>query len=160
MTSSYHKNIQKAILGFGKDNPKKYIEIFTGEQKPIHIHHPIKKHKEILYKPDAHFKTRTREVYVFEILYRELRHTSEIIADVTESLFTPDISKIFFIIPKNGKEVDKLIEISEVIIGTLDFVGFRKYPLFVAVYPILKKEASNIKTVKKLLSKLSKEDKW
>ena len=161
MVSNYHKNIQKATLEFGKYNPKKYYQVYTGDQKPIHIPSPMKKHREIIYKPDVIFKTKNRQIYIFEILDGQLRNTGEVIADVIESLMTPDISKLFFVVPtEDDKIIDNLIEISEVIIDTLDTVGFRNYPIFVQVISIIREKSRSIKSIKKILQKYSKNSKW
>lgn len=161
MSSDYHKNVQKAILEFGKENPRKYFQVFTGEQNPIHISHPMKKHREIIYKPDAVFKRNNREIYVFEVLDGQLRNTGEVVADVFESLMTTDIAKLFFVIPSEAdKAIDNLIEISEVIIDTLDRVGFRDYPIFVQVISVTREKSRSIKSIKKILYKESKKQKW
>ena len=161
MVSTYHKNVQRGILDFGKENPKKYFQVYTGDQKPIHISSPMKKHCEIIYKPDAIFKTRNRQIYIFEVLDGQLKNIGEIIADVIESLMTPDISKIFFVIPtEDDKIIDNLIEVSEVIIDTLDTVGFRDYPMFVQVISITRQNGKSIKSIKKILRKYSKKSEW
>ena len=159
MVSRWHKNIKQGILSFGSSHKNKFKEVYTGEQRPIHIVHPTKKHT-ILYKPDVYFKTVGRQIYIFEILESELNRDSEIIADITESVLTPNFAKLFFITPYNHKVVDKIIELWKVIVGTLDTLYREKLPKFVAAYDISRKEARNIKSIIKLLEKQSKDDKW
>lgn len=161
MVSKYHKNVQKGLIGFGQES-RKYKKICMGNKLPIHIHHPTKK-RTILYRPDVYFKTKHGKKYIFEILDSELKDRNLVTADIIYSILSPNVSKIFFIIPTSDeKEISSLFELIEVIFGTLSELGINleEIPRFAAVYDILKSEARNPEEVKKMLKKLSKKDKW
>jgi hypothetical protein len=154
MPSIYHTNVEQGILAFGRRYDK--FEKICGSNVPIHINHPIKRIVPILYHPDAHFVTKLGKLYVFEVLDSELNDENLIIADIMLACLCPNVSKVYFFVPKM-KDQDKVMNLIVTVIDNLVSMGFnKKDPDFYAFY-ILKKEAKSPESVMEVLVRGAKE---
>jgi len=149
MVSMYHRNVQEGIIEFGRQYRR--FEKIQGGKTPIHICHPTKKFV-ILYHPDVQFITKYGKRYIFEILDSELKDQNLIIANIIQACLSPNTSKVFFIVPRE-KDQDKVKDMAVTIVAKLQDLGAQKkeIPRTVAVFYILKNEAENPESVKRVL---------
>ena len=152
MPSAYHANVEKGILAFGKKY-KKFEKIYRSNV-PIHINHPTKPTRPILYRPDVHFLTKLGKRYIFEILDSELKNENLIIADILLACLCPNASYVIFIVPTQ-EDQDKVMDLAFTVTDNLLSKGIPKKELPKgAVYYILRREAKTPETVKGILVSL------
>ncbi len=145
----YHRTVQKGILAFGN---KRGFPKVHGDNVPIHIHHTTGR-RQILYHPDAHFITRHGKLYLFEVLDDELKKENLIIADVILAYLSPNVAKIFFIVPK-PRDQDKIRDLSITIYDRLVDMGMPKRNLReVRVFFVLRREARSARKVANLIER-------
>jgi hypothetical protein len=153
------------LVKYGKELPHKYVKVLRGAKNPIHIVHPQAKRKKLFplqYEPDVYFIKKNKNKIIFEVLDSELRNTSEIIADVIQCCLCGNVDLVVFVLPTDEEEViDGIFDICEILADTLVNLGVNKkmIPEF-AVYFILRSEARSYKRVKRILTNLSRTDKW
>ena len=113
MSSEYHKLVQESIVDFGKRYDKKIRKILQSGH-PLHINHPFKKNKEILYNPDVHFLLKNRKIIIFEVL--DSQTLDKTIADITRSILVTNATQVYFIV-KTKEIKDKIVELYDVILS-------------------------------------------
>ena len=156
MVSVYHKNVEDGIVAFG-EKYKRFDKIF-GSNAPIHINHPTKRMRPILYRPDVHFITKFGKRYIFEILDSELKDENLIIADIILACLSPNTSKVIFIVPTE-QDQDKVVDLILPLIANLTDKGVpkRELPRVVATLFITKSEAKTVQSVTEVLVKSAKD---
>jgi len=154
LVSKYHRDVEKGILAFGRKYAKRFEKV-CDNTVPIHINHPKKRMRPILYHPDAHLVTRLGKRYVFEILDSELGNENLIIADILLSCLSPNTSHIVFIVPKKEDEA-KVMDLAVTITDNLLNKGInnKEMPKYRAVFYILSSEAETPETVTGILADL------
>jgi hypothetical protein len=152
----YHRNVEQGILAFGKKY--KRFDKIHGSNVPIHINHPTKRTRPILYRPDAHFVTKFGRRFIFEIIDSELKDENLIIADILLACLSPNTSKVIFIVPRE-EDQDKVMDLILTIVGNLAIKGIPKkeLPKVVATLYILENEASSPEMVTEVLVKSAKD---
>jgi len=156
MVSVYHRNVEEGIRAFGRKY-RRFAEI-NGSNVPLHINHPTKRMRPILYHPDAHFVTKFGKRHIFEIFDSELKNENLIIADILVACLSPNTSKVIFIVPKQ-EDQDKVVDLILPIIANLVNKGVpkRRLPKVVATLYILKSEAKTPESVTEVLVKSAKD---
>ena len=150
MVNVYHANVEKGIIEFGKKY--KRFEKVHGSTVPIHVNHPMKRMRPILYHPDAHFVTKFGKRYIFEILDSELGNENLIIADIILACLSPNTAKVIFIVPKQEDQT-KISDLSLTIVSNLVNKGIpqKELPKSISALYILESEASSPKGVTEIL---------
>lgn len=163
--SHYHSQMIEHIRHFGSEYPKKYLISQKGAENPIYLHHSQTKRKKIApmqYEPDVYFTTRKKSRIVFEVLDSEYEKTSEILADMIQCCIAKDVTYLIFIVPiDDEKKKNNVYDIYDILTDALIGLGLNPdWPQNLAVYPILRSEVRSYQKVKKILTQVSKEDKW
>lgn len=150
MPSLYHKNVEQGVLAFGKKY--KRFEKICGSSVPLHINHPTKRLRPILYRPDIHFVTKMGKRYIFEILDSELRDENLVISDILLACLCPNTAKVIFIVPR-VEDQHKVIDLSLTIIDNLVAKGTHnnELPRIVTALYISKSEAKTPEGVTEIL---------
>lgn len=146
----YHRIVQNGIIAYGKKRgfPKVY-----GDNVPIHIHHTTGR-QQILYRPDAHFITRHGKVHLFEVLDDELKDENLVIADIILAYLSPNVAKIFFIVP-TPRDQEEIKDLSITIYDRLVGMGISKRDLReVRVFYVQRSEARSAHKVAELLRRI------
>lgn len=161
----YHVRIIEHISRFGKENTGRYIGVDKGSVNPLYLTHPQARRKNIppiQYEPDVYYTTKKKTRIVFEVLDSEYKKTSEIISDMIQCCLGSDIVLLNFIVPVCDEEVEKRIfDTYDVITDTLIHLGVNEdWIPDIAVYYVLPKESVSYRNTKRILSDLSRQDKW
>lgn len=133
------------------------FEKVCGNNRPIHINHPMKKIVPILYRPDAHFVTKVGKLYIFEVMDSELNDENLITADILLSCLCPNVSNVVFIVPRI-EDQDKVMDLVVTIMDNLVDRGWhnKELPNIYAFY-ILRREAKSPESVTEVLVKGARE---
>jgi len=146
----YHRIVQNGIMAYGT---KRGFREVHGDDLPIHIHHTTGM-QQILYRPDAHFITRHGKVYLFEVLDGELKDKNLVIADIIQAYLTPNVAKIFFIVP-TPRDQEGIKNLSVTIYDRLVCMGIPKRDLReVRVFYVQRREAKSASKVAELLKRI------
>jgi len=143
-------------LAFGRKY--KRFDKVNGSNVPIHINHPTKRMRPILYHPDAHFVTKFGKRFIFEILDSELKDENLIIANILLACLSPNTLKVIFIVPRE-EDQDKVTDLVFTIVGNFSMKGIPKkeLPKVVATLYILESEASTPENVTEVLVNSAKD---
>ena len=163
--SPYHSQMIEHIRRFGSETPKKYLISQKGAENPIYLHHSQSKRKKISpmqYEPDVYFTNRKKSRIVFEVLDSEYEKTSEMLADMIQCCIAKDVTYLIFIVPvSDEKKKNNVYDTYDILTDALIGLGLNpNWPQNLAVYDILRSEARSYAKVRKILSQVSKEDKW
>ena len=161
MVTKYHRNIQKAVLEFGKKQTlvRKSLE---GNSKPLPIVEPESKYV-VNYQPDVYFILKNRKKVIFEILESEIHKQDIIIADVIRSCLVENVSLIVFIHPSTKeKDSERALEALYTVTKGIATKGIpaEELPKKGYVYLVTKNEALNQKQLFCKIQQLCKKDKW
>ena len=108
-----HTAVQESIVAFGKKKDKK-IQKIKQSGRPLHINHPTKKNKEIVYYPDVHFLLKNKKIIIFEIV--DSQPLDKTIADITRSILVTSATQVYFIV-KTEEIKNKIVEVYDVILS-------------------------------------------
>src|SRR2546422_3443497 len=149
MVTPYHRRVQKNIRNLGKKWENRFEEVFN-DRRPVHIQHPMDK-PNFLYFPDVAFRTRIGKMYLFEVIDSEKFSQAQIVAHVLETILTPQVLKVFFIV-QDARVRRTVANITEILVATLSDRGMKSVKRVQFRYAIITlRDSQSPDTVERIL---------